>query len=859
MEFSTPMMQQYAKIKKEYTDCILLFRLGDFYEMFLEDAKVGAKVLNITLTQRDRGKDGKIPMCGVPYHAVNLYISKLVNAGHKVAMCDQLTEAISGELVDREVTRIITPGTVLDENLLTVKENNFVGAIFAAKTGFGIAFCDITTGKFEAGEYEDFNLILEMLAKYLPKEVIVPDVVIKDATWLKQIKAIKGLHVFAWHKYALYCKDTSLLKPFKSFVLNFSMKEAALKATNILLGYIGETQKKLTPHITNIVYLQDDMFVECSRSTLFNLELVSTIREGSTVGSLLSTLDETKTAMGGRLLHYWLLHIPKDIVTIQERLDAVEELVDKRELRENIRALLGQIGDIERLFSRIVMQSCNARDLLNLKNYLLDILALRLYLPSFNTRLLTVITTDLSPRLNLLVELIDKHICEDAPVDTQNGGMIRLGIDTELDRLKATIFSSKTFLSELETKEKVQTKIPTLKVGFNKVYGYFIEVSKSYADHVPSSYIRKQTLVNAERFVTLELKEHEEKVLSAEETINKREYELLLEVLNQVKAFIKDVKTCAEAVALLDCLSAFAYLSEKLQLVKPVLTTTGEINIKAGRHLVVEAHLKSFAFVPNDTLLNHTSHQLILLTGPNMAGKSVYLRQVALITLLAQMGSYVPADEAVISPIDKLFVRSGASDFITSGLSTFMVEMVESAYILNSATPNSLIILDEIGRGTTTYDGVSIATAIAEHLASKTPYAKTLFATHYHELQGLEKNYKCVKNYQMQVDEEDGKVVFLHKIAQGGASLSYGIEVARLAGVPKKIIARAYELLSELEGASFEDWLHGKKQETQVASKAPKSDGLGDSLRALSIEGITPLDALLVLNDLVRKAKDKNL
>lgn len=812
MEFSTPMMIQYQKIKNEHKDCILLFRLGDFYEMFMDDAKLGAKILNITLTQRSRGKDGYIPMCGVPYHSVNIYIQKLVNAGHKVAICDQVTEAGLGELVEREVTRIVTPGTVLDENSLDQRENNFIASFVVEGDKVGLALADISTGVFCATEFlsgsNPYQTFLEKSSKYKIAELIVSPEIYEDPQ-AKILKNEKSASIFKFDRYGYFHLNWRkvLTERFPKFLTNFSHLQTACVAAGALYGYLNETQKSQILQIKELEYLAEDDFVELTRSTIFNLELFSTIREGSRNGSLLGVLDHTKTAMGARMLKQWMVNVPKNTQVIQARLDAVEEFSTNRKEREQLREFFNDLGDIERVFARICSKSANPRDLANLANYLKIAHFTGPVLKNFKSELIEKTAQKIPDDLEKLILSIEQKLVEEPPFDPKQGGLARQGVSKELDELKSTINSSQNFLLQMETREKASTGIPTLKVGFNKIYGYYIEISKSYANQVPSSYIRKQTLVNAERYITEELKLHEQAVLAAEEKINKLEYEIFLQLVEEVKSYIDQIKSCANAVAVLDCLACFSYTAEKENYIKPKLVDTGELLITGGRHPVVEKHLHAIAFVPNDTLLDQNQHQLILLTGPNMAGKSVYIRQVAIITLMAQMGSFVPAESALITPVDKIFVRSGASDFITSGLSTFMVEMVETAHILKSATKDSLIILDEIGRGTTTYDGVSIAGAVAEFLAGKKPFAKTLFATHYHELQALEKKFDCVKNYQMQVARDGESVVFLHKIAKGGASHSYGIEVAKLAGVPDEVVKRAGEILAEFEEKSFEDWL----------------------------------------------------
>ena len=806
--FETPMMQQYMHIKAQYPDCLLFFRLGDFYEFFMDDAKVGSRILDITLTSRHRGKDGAIPMAGVPYHAVDSYLSKLVKAGYKVAICEQVSEPGQGDIVEREVVRVVTPGTLLDERVLDKKENNYVMALSFNKTTLGLAFADISTGHFFTSEFDlgDIERVLvDQISKYRPAECILNDILYNNSNLLKTLTSFKNLNIFPFTNWQIYSSD-----PKKTLAGHFNLKTLDIfnladrvMAQNVsaaLLGYLKENQKSKMHHIKKIVYQSSNDHVELSRATIFNLELFSTIREGEKYGSLIYVLDKTQTSMGGRMLKQWLLKPLVDENAINFRLDCVTDFLSQRKLRKVVREHLESVFDIERILSRLSVGLGNARDLISLKDSLREILAVKNIVSASKSAVVTKLHEPILDDLSSLVILIEDSIVALPSYDVKKGGLIKEGVLKELDDLRAMISGSQRWLAELEEVEKNDTGIASLKVSYNKVFGYYIEVTKSNLHLVPDRYVRKQTLVNAERFITQKLKEEEEKVLAAESKINDLEYDIFVELTNKVLANIVELQTAADAIAQIDCLSTFAELAEQENYCRPQILETGELDIKDGRHPVVEKLLSDSQFVPNDTILNHKDHQLLILTGPNMAGKSVYIRQTALIVLLAHVGCYVPATSAAISKVDKIFVRSGASDFITSGLSTFMVEMVETAQILNNATSKSLIILDEIGRGTTTYDGVSIAWAVAEYLVStQQPFAKTLFATHYHELQALEHNFAQIKNYQVIVEQGPQGPIFLHKVVSGGASHSYGVAVAQMAGIPKAVTERATELLASLE------------------------------------------------------------
>ncbi|MFZ5424577.1 MAG: DNA mismatch repair protein MutS [Patescibacteria group bacterium] len=859
-DFETPMMVQYKEIKDAYPDCLLFFRLGDFYELFLDDAKVGANVLGITLTSRSRGKDGRIPMAGVPYHAVNSYLSKLVKAGHKVAICEQVGDTKGPDLVKREVVRVVTPGTLIDQNSLDKSKNNYVAALCIANNTMGLSFADVSTGHFHSFEEttnEIQNVLLDHFSKYTPAEILLNDATYNDSKTLKLLTEL-GISIYNYASWSNYSSkpEKHLLTHFNLTTLaSFGMGNTPLatETASVLLGYLKETQKDKVSHINKINFSPASDYVELGRSTIFNLELFSTIREGEKYGSLIGVLDETLTPMGARLLRKWIARPLTNISSISARQNSVSEFLENRQLRNNLLGVLKEINDIERILSKISVGLGNARDLVNLKDSLIAVLEVKQVLNLAKSSLNMKLKGSIDSNLQKLVDKIHITIVDEPPIELKQGNLIKPGVSSKLDDLKRGIKTSQEWISSLEEKEKERTGISTLKVGYNKIFGYYIEISKSNLHLVPESYVRKQTLVSAERFITQRLKEEEEQVLAAEDKINDLEYEIFSSVVDNVLNALPAIQVAAEAVAELDCLVNFAVLAKNYNYCKPNISTSGNIKIINGRHPVVERLLREVPFVPNDVNLNHEDHQLILITGPNMAGKSVYIRQVGLITLMAQMGSFVPADSAEISVVDKIFVRSGASDFITSGLSTFMVEMVETAHILNNSTKNSLILLDEIGRGTTTYDGVSIAWAVAEYLVkNQQPFAKTMFATHYHELQDLAKESSLVKNYQVLAKEESGKPIFLHKVAPGGASHSYGVAVAQLAGIPDVVTTRALEILSTLQGKSFEDWLH----EDSIATDNVSNE-LTAKLSSIDVNTLTPIEALLKLKELKEKLQDQ--
>jgi len=867
------MMKQYAEIKERHSDCLLFFRLGDFYELFNEDAKIGSTVLNITLTKRPRGRDGDIPMAGVPFHAADIYISKLVKAGYKVAICEQISEPSAKGIVEREVIRIVTPGTIMDEKTLSKKEHNYVMSISCDKKSIGIAVADISTGDFQTTEIRYVsdvethcnaclsgrqaslqNVINTELARFNPSECILNELTYNNSEIVKFIARDKNTNIYCYPDWNKHAEDASnLIKShfkithLKSFDLDNNYH--AQKASASLLGYLKHTQKDRIDHIHTIKNYSPEDYVILDRSIVSNLELFSTIRDSDQKGTLISVLDNTSTAMGGRMLREWLKKPLCKKEDIEERLNSVSELLKNRLLRNDLKNILKQISDIPRLVSRLSIGIGNAYDLVNLKESLKQVLEIKNILKNTKALSAQLGTKCLSTEnIHELISLIDITINDNPPIDTKDGGLIKPGINKQLDELRSIVTGGKDWIGKMETKERKRTGINSLKIKFNKIFGFYIEISKANLQSVPENYFRKQTMINAERFITPELKVYEEKILTAQDTINKLEYEIFSETVSQVLSFTPTLHKISETIAIIDCLVNFANIAEKNNYVKPKIIKSGEIKIIDGRHPVVEK-LCADPFVPNDILLNHDDHQLIIITGPNMAGKSVTMRQVAIITLMVHIGCFVPASDTEISLVDRIFVRSGASDFIASGLSTFMVEMVETAHILNHATKKSLIIMDEIGRGTSTYDGISIAWAVAEYIV-KNIGAKTLFATHYHELQMLESEYpNFIKNYNVAVEQkQDGDPIFLHKLLPGGSSHSYAIAVARLAGVPKSVTNQAQNLLEKLEQKNSDSPV----VETRHASSLP-NDNILQEITNLNLDNLTPIEALNVLEKMKKR------
>lgn len=813
-KYATPMMVQYTQIKNNYPDCIIFFRLGDFYEMFLEDAKIGAEVLGITLTKRSRGKDGNVPMAGVPYHAVENYLSKMVEAGYKVAICEQLDEMEQIEdldginIVKREVVRIVTPGTLLTTKSVEDKKNNYICSLIIQNENAAICISDLTTGDFLVVEnkLQNNNLkpVIDTLSKYTPKEVILTPYnydqpqLTKIITQAVECKIYKFENEKSLDFHKKHIKNHFQIQTLKS--VGLEDKDLCVINSSNLLCYLKETQKNNVFHINKLSLLNSIDTVYLDRATINNLELISTLRGDKKVGTLFDYLDNTKTSMGSRMLKNWVLNPLYNKQKIEDRLNAVEYLIDRPALNDQICENLKLISDIERLISKLSLGIGNPRDLINLKNSLELSLNVNDLLKDTNNSFLQRL--QINKNINSVINIIKANIKDEPSLDPKNGNIINNGVNNQLDELKNIVLNSKDWMQRFEETQIKKTKINNLKIKYNKVFGYYIEISKSNLDNVPEYFIRKQTLVNAERYITPELKEHEEIVLNAEEKINLLEYEIFIQTLQRILEELTQIQQTAISIATIDCICNFAYISQIYDFCKPTINTSDSINIVEGRHPVVESFLEDIPFVPNDTQLDTNKNQLLILTGPNMAGKSVYLRQVAIITLLSQIGCYAPAKSVEIGIVDKIFVRSGASDAISEGISTFMMEMVETANILNNATSKSLIIMDEIGRGTSTFDGISIAWAIAEYLVSNDSkiFPKTLFATHYHELQDLEnKHPKKVKNYQMAILKNKPEPILLHKLIQGGAEHSYGIQVAKLAGLPEQVINKAQKILANLE------------------------------------------------------------
>lgn len=861
--FTTPMMKQYQQIKKQYMDCLLFFRMGDFYELFMDDAHIGAKVLDIALTSRPKGKDGRIPMAGVPFHAVDSYLAKLVKAGYKVAICEQVSEPDKYGIVDREVIRVVTPGTVTDEKALIKYENNYLISLSTDSKKLGLAIADLSTGQFQTTEYTLGNIghiLINELSRLHPTECILSKRLYDDPALLKVLKSHKDLNIYCFHEWDEYARQSEsyIKKHFGIHSLeSFSLleKPLAIEASAALLGYLKSTQKDQIKHIKKITTYSTDNYVHLDRSTIVNLELFSTIRDQEKKGSLIEILDETITAMGGRKLRELLRQPLTNKEEITERHNAVEELLNHRQQRAALQDQLKQIADIERIVSRLSIGVGNARDLITLKNSLITVYRIKHTYLIFSASVLRKIQHNISPEIHNVINIIETYIKDEPNIDIKSGNLIKDGIHKELDHLRKLVNGSKNWITKLEEEEKKRTGIGSLKVNFNKVFGFYIEISNANLHLVPKEYMRKQTLVNGERFITPELKEKEETILKAEEKMNDLEYELFQLTLKKILQSVSAIQQTAQAIALLDCFLNFAFIAEKNNYCRPKLVDERKISISGGRHPVVEQLLEGNEFVPNDTTLNDTDHQLLIITGPNMAGKSVLIRQVAILVLMSQIGSFIPARDAEICVVDRIFVRSGASDMITSGLSTFMVEMIETAQILHHATKNSLIIMDEIGRGTSTYDGISIAWAVAEYLVTN-PHtsAMTLFATHYHELQSLEKAHSHkIKNYQMAIQQHNGEPIFLHTIVPGGASHSHGVAVAKLAGVPDEIIQNAIKILQKLEKRSVDNSVDNSKKNTSLEQLDNQS--VLKELKKMDIYEMTPLEALNTLAELKSKLK----
>lgn len=870
----TPMMQQYMEIKSQYQDCILFYRLGDFYEMFYEDALTASKELEITLTGKNCGQEDKAPMCGVPHHAVESYLSKLIQKGYRVAICEQIEEAKATRgIVRREVIRVVTPGTNLNTQSLDETKNNYLMSIYYTGESTGISVVDVTTGDFYLTEVDSDRKIIDEIQKYIPSEIICNHELRKSSLENEIQNRFHLSLTILEDKYFCYKSSKALTKHFKKSLtaLGISEYKMGIEASEALMQYLYETQKNTLHHLIYIKAYQNGKYMVLDSTTRRNLELTETLREKQKRGSLLWVIDKTKTAMGARLLRSFFEQPLLEEAPIQERLDAVEEFIQHGITREEIREYLNSIYDLERLMSKISFKTAGPRDLLAFAASLEMLPHISLLLKEFQSKMLQNIYQNLDT-LEDLKHLIVSAIDPEAPLGIKDGGIIKFGFHTETDSFKLAKTEGKKWLADLEVREREATGIKNLRVKYNRVFGYYLEVTNSYQTMVPDTWIRKQTLANAERYTTAELKELEDKILNAEERLSALEYEIYCEVREQINGQVKRIQQTAKAVASTDVFSSLAVVADKNHYVRPSLNKEGRVEVTSGRHPVVECMISNDMFVPNDTHLDKNEKRISIITGPNMAGKSTYMRQTALIVFLAQIGSFVPADEADIGIVDRIFTRVGASDDLASGQSTFMVEMTEVANILTNATKDSLLILDEIGRGTSTFDGLAIAWAVVEFIAStKLLGAKALFATHYHELTELEGKLDSVNNYCIAVKEQGEDIIFLRKIVKGGADKSYGIQVAKLAGVPDVVLKRAREIVevlsdndigSKAKASLIELHEQATDYARKEASRSPKKSnkkldndqfslfGTADcvdvmnELRNVDLSVLTPLDAL---------------
>ena len=857
----SPMMRHYLETKEQYKDCILFYRLGDFYEMFFDDAITTSRELELTLTGKDCGQEERAPMCGIPFHAAEVYISRLIGKGYKVAICEQVEDPKQAKgIVKREVIRVVTPGTVIESNMLDEKKNNYIMSIYKNGLYFGVAVCDISTGDFYATQIKEtnnFSVLLDEISRYTPAEIVVNEMLYNTTEEVKKIKERFECYLSKLEN-DIYEKDYETA--FNNFFIysdekileDKEEKKLALIASNGLVNYLNDTQKIKLEHINKINIYNTTKYMALDINTRRNLELTEKMRDKSKKGTLLWVLDKTSTSMGGRQLRRWISDPLINVTEINNRLDSVKELKDNLILKGDLIDSLKRVYDIERLIGKISYGNANARDMISLKNSVGKLPEIKELLAKTESKMLKNLYEDLD-ELKDIYELINSAIVEEPPITIKEGGIIKLGYNPEIDEYKEATINGKKWIVELEASEKEKTGIKNLKVGYNKVFGYFLEVTKSYLSQVPDYYIRKQTLANAERYITEDLKNLEEKTLGAQDKLIDLEYKVFQEIRTQIASQIQRIQTAASIVSTLDVLCSFATVALDLNYCMPIVDNSGEINIKDGRHPVIEKMLPSGEFIENDTYLNKDDDRLSIITGPNMAGKSTYMRQVALITLMAQIGSFVPASYAKIGVVDKIFTRVGASDDLSMGQSTFMVETMEVANILKEATNNSLVILDEIGRGTSTYDGLSIAWAVAEYIANKEKCgAKTLFATHYHELTELENKLEGVKNYSIAVKEKGEDVIFLRKIIAGGTDESYGIHVAKLAGVPKDVLKSANEILKGLERKSI---LINKSKEKEDKNKVAgqldmynyKLADIAHELDKINVNELTPIDALNIL------------
>ena len=875
----TPMMQQYLETKEENKDCILFYRLGDFYEMFFDDALVASKELEITLTGKACGLEERAPMCGVPFHSAESYINKLVSKGYKVAICEQMEDAkFAKGLVKREVVRIVTPGTNVDTYALDETRNNYIMCIVYTENRYGVSIADVTTGDYFVTEVDSERKLLDEISKYTPSEIICNESFYMSGIDLEDLKHRLGITIYALDSW-YFGDDTAVSTLLNHFHvasltgLGLEDYDGGVIAAGALLKYLYETQKTSLTHMSKITPYSTNKFMIIDSSTRRNLELSETLREKQKRGSLLWVLDKTKTAMGARMLRSYIEQPLIEKAEIEERLDALTELNASMITREELREYLNPIYDLERLISRVIYQTANPRDLIAFKTSLGMLPHIKTLLKEFSGTLLSRLEEQLDP-LTDLYDLIEASIEEEPPITIREGGMIKSSYNEEIYRLRNAKTEGKSWLAKLEEEEREKTGIKNLKIKYNKVFGYYLEVTNSFKGMVPDYYTRKQTLANAERYITPELKELEDTILGAEEKLVALEYELFCQVRKTIADEVLRIQNTAKAVAQVDVFASLAYVADHNGYCRPSINEKGVIDIKNGRHPVVEKMITNDMFIANDTYLDNRNNRISIITGPNMAGKSTYMRQSAIIVLMAQIGSFVPADSANIGIVDRIFTRVGASDDLASGQSTFMVEMTEVANILRNATSSSLLILDEIGRGTSTMDGLSIAWAVVEHISNpKLLGAKTLFATHYHELTELEGKLNNVNNYCIAVKEKGDDIVFLRKIVPGGADRSYGIQVAKLAGVPDIVINRAKEICEELENADLSninrniDVAHATKKKTKKPDEVDlaqislfdtiNDDDIIDEIKNLNISTLTPIDALNKLYEIQNKINNR--
>ena len=877
----TPMMKQYMQTKEEYKDCILFYRLGDFYEMFFDDALTASKELEITLTGKNCGLEERAPMCGIPYHAVVSYLNRLVSKGYKVAICEQVEDPKTAKgIVKREVIRVVTPGTNLDTQGLDETKNNYIMCIVYMADRYGLSVADVTTGEYLVTELDSQTKLMDELYKFMPSEIVCNEAFYMSGLDLDDLKNRLHMAIYsleAWYFDDALCRET-LQEHFKVASLEgigLSDYECGMIASGALLKYLEETQKNSLSHMSRLTRYATGNYMVLDSATRCNLELVETLREKQKRGSLLWVLDKTKTAMGARTLRKYVEQPLIDKESIVKRLDAVAELKDNAICRGEIREYLNPVYDLERLVGKITYQSANPRDLIAFQSSLSMLPSVKCILKDMESDLLKEIYEELDP-LEELCDLVGRAIQEEPPLAMKEGGIIKDGYNEEVDRLRKAKSEGKNWLADLETKEREKTGIKNLRIRYNKVFGYYLEVTNSFKDLVPDYYTRKQTLANAERYIIPELKELEDTILGAEDKLCALEYDLYCEVRNTIAAELTRIQRTAKAVAKLDVIASLALVAERNNYVRPKINEKGVIDIRDGRHPVVEKMIPNDMFIANDTYLDDKKQRISIITGPNMAGKSTYMRQAALIVLMAQLGSFVPASSANIGLVDRIFTRVGASDDLASGQSTFMVEMNEVANILRNATSKSLLILDEIGRGTSTFDGLSIAWAVVEYISnSKLLGAKTLFATHYHELTELEGKISNVNNYCIAVKEKGDDIVFLRKIVKGGADKSYGIQVAKLAGVPDPVINRAKEIVEELvtaditgkvkdiavQGSETKKKTQKKLDEVDLTQfslfDTVKDDDVLNELKELDISHMTPMDAMNKLYQLQNKLRNR--